>query len=176
MNYKHLSLFILSTIACSIFSTESITCTSCALQQGALETIGGVIAKTQSFEARQDYAIPITGFVVISSIRHIQGINEFTEKEKHDFIDFLCKIRKLMSKQLNIDTVYLIQEEDASHFHIWLFPRYEWMNQFGVKIKSVKPIMSWAKEHLNTPENIIAVRKAVDDLKEAWIIHTSPIL
>ena len=34
------------------------------------------------------------------------------------------------------------------------------MNRFGHHIQSVKSIMHWAKEHLNTPENIDAVKKS----------------
>lgn len=172
MGYRKLKYLMLAIGLVAITNANDIKpvqCTSCDLQQGRLETIGGVIAATAHFEARQDYAIPIAGFVVISSIRHIQSVADFNDEEKQDYIEFLCKIRTLMRDKLNIKTVYLIQEEDASHFHVWLFPRYEWMDKFGSKIKSVKPIMLWAKEHLNTPENIAAVKKAVESLKQEII-------
>ncbi len=141
------------------------TCLGCALTKGELETIGGIIAETPYFQARQDYAIPIPGFVIIGSKRHIQSIDEFTSAERTDFIELLFTMRKRMRERLSIDTVYLIQEEDSPHFHIWLFPRYDWMKDFGKKIKSVKPIMQWAKEHLTEPENIQAVQEAAEKLK-----------
>lgn len=144
---------------------KQIKCTSCDLQRGKLTTTGGVIASTDYFEARQDYAIPIAGFVVISSKRHMQSVDEFTLEERHDFMDFLHELRTRMREKLEIQTVYLVQEEDASHFHVWLFPRYSWMNEFGRKIKSVKPIMKWSKTNLNTSENIEKVKEAVDKLR-----------
>ena len=126
--------------------TDKNSCLSCSLLKGELQCIGGIISATEHFVAQQDYAVPIPGFIIISSKRHIQSIDEFNSQERNDFIEFLCKIRKGMRECLKIKTVYLIQEEDASHFHLWLFPRYDWMKQFGKKIKSVKPIMKWAQE------------------------------
>lgn len=165
MKYVFYLIFIFNYLTCTFVRATPPSCTSCAIQLGTLETIGGVIAKSPYFEARQDYAVPIAGFVPIASIRHIQSIDDFTPQERQDFIEFVCQIRNQMRKQLNIKTIYLIQEEDAAHFHVWLFPRYAWMERFGDKIKSVKPIMEWAKEHLNTPTNIMLVKKAIEDLK-----------
>lgn len=146
-------------------SQPKYSCISCALQRGELETIGGIIATTNYFEARQDYSVPIPGFIIIASKRHIKSIDEFTPEERSDFIEFLYALRKRMREQLGVQIVYLIQEEDATHFHLWLFPQYDWMKKFGSKIKSVKPIMQWAKEHLQTKENLDAVKKAVEKLK-----------
>lgn len=148
-------------------------CIGCALQRNELQSIGGVIAATEYFEARQDtnpppLVYPIPGFIIISSKRHIQSMDEFTPAERQDFADFLYTIRKLMKEVLNIKTVYLIQEEDSSHFHIWLFPRYDWMLPLGKKIKSVIPIMKWAQENMNTEENLQKVLAAAEKLKQSY--------
>lgn len=141
------------------------TCLGCGLTKGELGTIGGILAETPYFQVRQDYAIPIPGFVIIGSKRHIQSIDEFTPAERTDFIELLYTMRKRMRERLSIDTVYLIQEEDSSHFHIWLFPRYDWMKEFGKEIKSVNPIMQWARENLTKSEDIQAVKEAAEKLK-----------
>ena len=72
-----------------------------------------------------------------------------------------------MRKALDIDIVYLIQEEDTSHhFHIWVFPRYDWMSEkFGKKTPSLRPIMEHARENLKTTENLLRVEEAVSILK-----------
>lgn len=147
-----------------------MNCISCSLSNGELKTIGGIIACSQYFEASQDYAVPIPGFIVINSKRHIQSIDEFSAEERADFIEFLYTVRKGMRKALDISFIYLIQEEDAVHFHLWLFPRYDWMQQFGTKIKSVKPIMQWAQQHSNTKENLHKVLEAAEKLKD-WHNH-----
>jgi len=54
-----------------------------------------------------------------------------------------------MKEILKIDEVYLFQNEDSdSPFHLWIFPRYRWMEKFGRKIQSVRPIMNYAKENM----------------------------
>lgn len=141
-------------------------CTSCALRAGQISCIGGVVAVTQHFIVWQDYTVPIPGFMIITSLRHIQGMGEFTADERSDFIELLYQVRRAMEQALGIKTVYIIQEEDASHFHVWLFPRYEWMQVHGTKIKSVKPIMIWAKEYLNISENIRKVEQAAHALRD----------
>jgi diadenosine tetraphosphate (Ap4A) HIT family hydrolase len=161
-------LFLISLTASFLYSQENTVtkpCISCSLQNGTLKTVGGIIASTRYFEARQDYAVPIPGFVIIASKRHIKSMDDFVAEEKNDFIEFLYFLRKKMREQLKIETVYLVQEEDSSHFHFWLFPQYTWMQQFGSGIKSVQATMQWAKEHLHTKENLETVKAAVEILQ-----------
>lgn len=138
---------------------------SCALLKRKIEYSGGVIASTEYFEAQQDLEIPIPGFIIIVSRRHVQRIDEFSPVERHAFMEFLYKIRKGMREALHIETVYLIQEEDAAHFHLWLFPRYAWMEKFGEKINSVDLIMKWASQNLKTEENSQKINETAEVLR-----------
>ena len=146
---------------------KEIACLGCAIQKGEVESPGGVIASSQYFDAHQDYEIPIPGFVILVSKRHLQSVDEFTHEEREDFIEFLCRLRKAVRQTLNIQVVYLIQEEDTSHhFHVWMFPCYDWMaEKFGRKIQSVRPIMEYARENLKTKENLEKVNEVVEKLK-----------
>lgn len=148
--------------------TEKIACLGCAIQKGEVESPGGSILSSKYFDAHQDYEIPIPGFIIIASKRHLQSVDEFTEDEQRDFIKFLCRLRKGMRRALKISTVYLIQEEDTSHhFHIWVFPRYGWMKEkFDRKIQSVRPIMEYARENLKTVGNLKKVDNATRKLKQ----------
>lgn len=140
-------------------------CLGCAREKGNI-TIGQIV-QSEFFDAHQDFEIPIEGFVILSSRRHIQSVDEFTDEEKIDFINIITKVRKAMREVLGINTVYLMQEEDTSHhFHFWLFPRHEWMEkEFGRKIQSVRPIMEYARKELKTEENIKKVTDAQQKLK-----------
>ena len=144
-----------------------IGCIGCAIQNGGAESPGGLIAESVHFTAGQDYEIPISGFVIVASKRHIQSIDEFTESEQKDFIEFLCRVRKALREALGVKVVYLIQEEDtSSHFHVWMFPRYGWMREkFGAKIESVRPIMEYARKHLKTSENLGEVAATTEKLR-----------
>lgn len=145
---------------------QSKVCLSCALQKREMECI--VIACTNHFEAQPDYVVPIRGFVIIASKRHIQSLDEFTADERKVFIEFVCRMRTGMRTLLNINTVYMIQEEDSAHFHVWLFPWYEWMHTFGQNITSLKSIMKWAQENLNTHKNREEVKEAAQRLKDNY--------
>ncbi len=115
------------------------------------------------------YEIPILGFVIIVSKRHIYGIDEFTEEEGRDFIHFASKLRRGMRSALGIEHVYLVQEEDTanSHFHLWIFPRYKWMEEkFGRKVQSLKPIMEYAREHMKTENYIKKVDESTEKLRQ----------
>ena len=73
-----------------------------------------------------------------------------------------------MKDVLGIDYVYLFQNEDTADklFHIWLFPRHEWMERFGIKVQSVRPIMNYAKENMVTDDVIREVKEAVRKMRE----------
>lgn len=144
-----------------------VSCLGCARENGEMERVGTVLT-TEHFDAHQDFEIPIPGFIIISSRRHFDSVDEFTKEEKVDFIDILTRVRSGMRKALDIDTVYLIQEEDtAHHFHVWVFPRYDWMSEkYGKKTPSLRPIMEYAQENLKTAENLMDVEKAIMRLKD----------
>ena len=149
-------------------NTKKIACLGCAIQKGEVESSGGSIASSKYFDAHQDYEIPIPGFVILASKRHLQSVDEFSEEEQRDFIEFLCRLRKGLRKALDVKVVYLIQEEDTSHhFHVWIFPRYDWMaKKFDHKIQSVRPIMEYARENLKTASNLKKVVTAAQKLKQ----------
>lgn len=150
-----------------------VSCLGCARENGEMERVGTILT-TKHFDAHQDFEIPIPGFIIISSRRHLQSVDDFTDEEKLDFIDTLVSVRAGMRKALDIDIVYLIQEEDTSHhFHIWVFPRYDWMSEkFGKKTSSLRPIMEHARENLKTTENLLRVEEAVSKLKAYFESNT----
>lgn len=147
-------------------NVKKFACLACAREKGEV-TLGDVV-KSKYFDAHQDYEIPIPGLIIISSRRHIQSIDEFTDKEQEDFIKFLCRIRSALRKVLKIDIVYMYQREDTSHhFHLCILPRYEWMTEkFGRKIGSVRPIVNYARKNLRIKSEIDKTEKATKKLKQ----------
>lgn len=145
-----------------------VDCIGCAIREGKIDRSKGAVLLTEHFDAHQDVEIPIPGFIILASTRHIMSVDEFTEIERHAFTEALTKVRGAMRKALGIQTVYLVQEEDTSdHFHLWIFPRYDWMaEKFGKKIESVRPIMEYARENMKTTENLEKVNEAVQKLQE----------
>lgn len=146
-------------------NVKKIACLACARENREVRL--GDIIKSKYFDAHQDYEVPIPGFIIISSRRHIQSIDEFTNEEQVDFIKFLCRMRSALRKILRVEVVYLYQREDTCHhFHVCMLPRYDWMTKkFGRKIGSIRPIVSFAKKNLRTRINIAKTEEATQKLK-----------
>lgn len=127
------------------------------------------LLRTKHFTVSQDWETPIVGFFIIAANRNIKSIIECTEEERHELTELIHQIRKGLEEVLKIKEVYLFQNEDSKrNFHIWLFPRHLWMEQFGRKIESVKPIMQYAEQQRATTKDLQEVKKAVGQMRE-WM-------
>lgn len=144
--------------------SHTIDCLSCALSNGGVEVRGGSVVRSKYFDVHQDFEIPIPGFMILTCLRHVLSVDEFTQDEREDFMEVLCDTRTMLRKVLDINVVYLHQEEDTSHhFHMWIFPRHDWMSEYGRKVQSMRPIMEYARENLKTKENLATLD---DDIKK----------
>ncbi|MFD1851821.1 HIT family protein [Oceanobacillus bengalensis] len=143
--------------------TVEVECLSCALTSGLIEPDGGVVLETEYFHAHQDVAYPIKGLIILASKRHIKCFDELTEEEKIDYIQVLSKIRKAQRNVLGIEYVYYFYNEDTTHhFHTWMVPRYDWMYEFGRSVESVRPVLLYARNKMNSNVNIQEVTAAID--------------
>jgi diadenosine tetraphosphate (Ap4A) HIT family hydrolase len=148
--------------------TVEVECLSCALTSGLVEPDGGVIFETEHFHAHQDVAYPIEGLVILASKRHIKCLDELTDEERLDYLNSMTAIRKAQREVLGIDYVYYFYNEDTTHhFHTWMVPRYDWMNEFGRSIESVRPVLLHARNYRNIEGNNQKVMKAIEALKNA---------
>jgi len=125
------------------------------------------IITTELFNVSQDWEVPIPGFFIIAPLRKLKSIDQFTDAETTEFINLVRKVREGMRSVLNINEVYFFQNEDTEHgFHLWIFPRHEWMEKFGRKIQSVRPILNYAKENMLNNDVFKEVRENVKKMKE----------
>ena len=99
-----------------------ITCMGCAVSDGSMRVPGGIIQKTKYFCVHQDPLIPIEGFLVIASTRHIQSIFEMENAEYEDFSKLLWNAHHAIKEVTKIERLTVIQEEGSHHFHLWFFP------------------------------------------------------
>jgi len=126
------------------------------------------IIVTKSFDIHQDFETPIPGFFIIEAKRRVTSIMELSVDEQQELISLLVRIRRAMKDALGIHHVILFQDEatEWKDFHLWLFPRYSWMNRFGQKIESVKPIIQYAQENMADKKSIQQVEDAIEKIKE----------
>lgn len=122
---------------------------------------------TEFFDAHQDWSVPIPGFFIIEPMRKIRSVAELNDTEAIDFINLIRRVRLAMKDVLDIEDVYLFQNEDSKYgFHLWMFPRHQWMEQFGRKIESVRPIMDYARDNMANEEVFQRVREAVAKMRD----------
>ena len=128
----------------------------------------GEIVRTKNFDISQDFELPINGFIIIGSIRHIESINEMTFDEKQELITFIdiviCELKKL-GVCSQYDVVW--EEKEGNHFHVWLMPRHKYLLEaIGTNIiKKVGDLFEYAKTNLRTQENMSAIYDTIEKLK-----------
>ncbi|WP_132221317.1 HIT family protein [Laceyella sacchari] len=146
----------------------TVHCLSCAIVEGTVQPNGGTIYETKFFHAHQDVAYPARGLVILASKRHVKCLDELTEEELNDYIHTLHLIRKAQRKVLGIEQVYYFyfyNEDTTHHFHTWMVPRYDWMDQFGRSIESVRPVLLHARQKRNDQDEIKKIIEAIHALK-----------
>lgn len=94
----------------------------CAISNNSMSVPGEFIRKTQFFCVHQDPLIPLPGFLVIASLRHIQSIADMQQSEYEEFSNLLSVTHSAIKKTTGIENLTIIQEESSSHFHLWFFP------------------------------------------------------
>ena len=126
------------------------------------------ILVTENFHVGQDWETPIVGFFIVGAKdKNKLSIQDFNDAELTELVLLMKKVRTAMREILGIEEIRLIQNEGSKHgFHMWLFPRHEWMNEFGTKLESLRPIINHANEHFATEEKIAEVNDAIEKMRQ----------
>lgn len=142
-------------------------CIGCSIGTGEITPPGEVIMSTENFVLHQDPEIPIKGFLIIASKKHIKSISELTLDESQELFDLVYRARRALTIIKDIKEVSIIQEERSGHFHLWLFPRYEWMDEkFENSLSTVREILFYAKDKHKTEENIADILATVEIIRD----------
>ena len=146
---------------------ECMGCTK-AKSVGNIDISPGEIVRTKNFDISQDFELPINGFIIIGSVRHIESINEMTTEEKQELITLIDVV--IMSlKKIGVCSQYDVvwEEKAGNHFHAWLMPRHKYLLEaMGTNImKKIGELFAYAKNNLRTEENLNTIYKTIDLLK-----------
>ena len=147
---------------------DCMGCTIANSFSGKSEVLGQVI-KTKNFNIAQDSELPIDGFMVIGSVRHIKSINEMTMEEKQELIILIDETIRAL-KNIGVCSEYDVvwEEKEGNHFHAWLMPRHKYLlDAMGTNIiKKVGELFDYAKNNLRTQENLNRVFDTIEKLKK----------
>jgi len=103
-------------------SEWDVNCLGCDIASQQILVPGGFVRKTQYFCVHQDPLIPLPGFMVIASSRHIQSMAEMQTAEYAEFAQLVKMTHTAIKKATGIEFLTLVQEESSIHFHLWFFP------------------------------------------------------
>lgn len=141
-------------------------CIGCSVVNGELVPIGGVICETKSFVLAQDPLVMIPGFLIIQSKKHINSLLGLNHDEQQELMELVCKAREAQDKLKICKDVIILQEERSIHFHVWLFPYYDWMKEkFGQGIAYVRDIIEYIKEN-STEEDRSKTKETAEMVKD----------
>lgn len=136
-------------------------CISCSIFKKEIIPFGGIIYESNYFLVSQDVEIPIPGFLVISPKRHLYSLLEFSSEELAEFNQILVKTRNALQQVASVNYITLIQKEINPHFHLWLFPKYDWMDKFNYNnLSGITRSLKYASQNLKTAANL----KIISDL------------
>lgn len=147
------------------------TCMGCAISKGKIQIPGGIIYEGKYTILGADPEIPIPGFLIVNSKRHINSFSELTKEERNEVGNVIFSAEKAL-KELNIaKEITLVQEECARHFHIWIFPNHTWMSEkFGKGVTYLRDISEYAQKNV-TEEKIKEVLDIIKKIREYFETH-----
>lgn len=142
-------------------------CIGCSIGNGEITPLGEIIMNTENFVLHQDPEVPIKGFLIIASKKHIKSLSELTCEESQELFGLVYRARIALKNIEDIKEAAIIQEERSDHFHLWLLPRYEWMDEkFKNSLSTVREILFYAKDNYKTEENISDVLATVGIIRD----------
>lgn len=145
-------------------------CPACDFSNHLFSLECGMAYEDEMFTLAQDWELPIPGFLVVSPKRHIEKFIELTSVERIKIFEIVDKCIKILINNNVCDKFNVIfEEKDGIHFHIWIMPRYEWMDKlFGNPTKKIGKVFKYAKENLRTKENIDYINRIKEMIRNDW--------
>ncbi len=146
---------------------EIKNCLGCEIVSGQIDVFGGILFQSEHFVIAQDFELPIEGFFIITSKRHIKKFVELSTDEQMELMQIINKSLKILEENEVAEEYNIILEEKESvHFHVWLMPRHKWMiEKFGKVLKNIKPIQDYAIQNMKTEENFDRIKSICNLLK-----------
>jgi diadenosine tetraphosphate (Ap4A) HIT family hydrolase len=153
-----------------------IDCLGCAISAGRMPVPGGMIHQTQHFCVHQDPLVPLPGFLVIATVRHIRSLSQFQGTEHEEFFDFIKTAHRAIKESVDAEYLTTIQEESSPHFHLWFFP---WspgvIRQYGSpSLVKIREIMADKRKRPIDAEEWIVLEGWIEKIKSYWSEKVTP--
>jgi diadenosine tetraphosphate (Ap4A) HIT family hydrolase len=145
----------------------NLDCMGCAVANQTMPVPGGILRKTQYFCVHQDPLIPLPGFLVIASLRHIRSISEMDSLEYEELSYLIRSIHHAIKEAVRIEYLTIVQEESSIHFHLWFFPwTRDVIEQYGPSsLTKIREIMADQRENTMSGTAWEELKKSINRIK-----------
>lgn len=153
---------------------QIVDCMGCDIANHKLIPPGGYVYDDGFINVAADPEIPIKGFMILGIKTHTNTLNELSEAQRTQVMKVLDKTIRIIKKVGISEEVLVVQEERASHIHIWIMPILKWMEKYNKNIKNIKEIFDYAKQN-NNEENKREILDCVEKIKKEFEISEKKI-
>ena len=142
----------------------------CAISDQSMQVPGGFIHRTQHFCVHQDPLIPLPGFLVVASLRHIQSISDMQETEYEEFSKLVQAADRAIKQATDIEWLTIVQEEHSIHFHLWFFPwTQEVITRYGKpSLSKIRGIMADYGQRSIGEQESQELERSIARIKHCW--------
>lgn len=142
-------------------------CPGCAYGKHEFNLECGMAYENDRFTLSQDWELPIQGFFIVSPKRHIEKLCELTKDERNEMFEIVDKTVKILRDNKICEKFdYIFEEKENRHLHVWILPRYNWMNKIvNDIIDNIGIIFEYAKTNFRNDENYEEIKRISDIIK-----------
>lgn len=142
-------------------------CPGCAYGKHEFNLECGMAYENDRFTLSQDWELPIQGFFIVSPKRHIEKLCELTKDERNEMFEIVDKTVKILRDNKICERFdYIFEEKENRHLHVWILPRYNWMNKIvNDIIDNIGIILKYAKTNFRNDENYEEIKRISDIVK-----------
>lgn len=142
-------------------------CPGCAYGKHEFNLECGMAYENERFTLSQDWELPIQGFLIVSPKRHIEKLCELTKDERNEMFEIVDKTVKILRDNKICERFdYIFEEKENRHLHVWILPRYNWMNKIANDIiDNIGIIFEYAKTNFRNDENYEEIKRISDIIK-----------
>ena len=142
-------------------------CPGCAYAKHEFELDCGMAFENDEFTVSQDWELPIKGFFIVSPKRHIEKLSELTNEERNEMFDLVNKTVNILRNNNICDRFdYIFEEKENRHLHVWILPRYDWMNEICEDIiDNIGLITKYVKENYRNNNVYAEINKITGIIK-----------
>ncbi len=138
-------------------------CLTCDIIEGKAVPAGGVIYRDGLVVVHHCVDVAVPGYLIVSPLRHVEGFGDLTDGEIVRLGAVAKKAVDILKKVEGVERVYIASlGEETNHFHLHIFPRYDWMPVCHPEAKNARGQLDGAKLLSICREEYRATRAAMN--------------